>query len=55
MKVQISTTGIGRYPSWGLEFKFNDGWSEVYVVRHCQTEVIDRVVREWCEFDDVDC
>lgn len=35
-----------------MEFRFSNDWNQVWIVKKYQTDVIDRLVDEWCEFDD---
>ena len=56
-KIDIVTEGEnegqGWYSLWNLHFQFSGDWTTVQVIKRHQTDVIDRLDEEWCEFDDV--
>ena len=50
--VLVTSDGIGQYIPLGLKFKIsNIGWNSVKVFKNHQVVVVDRIIREWCEFD----
>ena len=56
-KIDIITDGDkmgkGWYAPWGLQFQFDTStWRSVGVVKKHQSDIINRVVEEWCEFDE---
>ena len=56
LKVQYFTQdGQSQWTDSGLRFKFsNDARNTVSVIRRVQSEVVDKVATEWCEYDNFD-
>ena len=44
--------GYSEYKPWNISFQFSLDWREVQVVKKHQSDVIDRLSKEWCEFDE---
>lgn len=43
--------GFAEYKPWNISFQFSDDWQKVQVVKKHQSDVIDELKDEWCEFD----
>lgn len=56
LKVQYFTQdGQSQWTDSGLKFKFsNDASNTVSVIRRVQSEIVDQVATEWCEYDEFD-
>ena len=52
ISVLVTSDGYAEYKPWNVTFQFTDGWTRVYVVKKHQSDIEDRVEREWCEFDE---
>jgi hypothetical protein len=52
-KLNVSTTGDARYDEWLTSFIFSEDGNHVHVIRDFSTKVMDRVIDEWCAYDDV--
>lgn len=55
-KIDISSSGHGRYIPWNLDFQFvktgnSINWNLISVVKKIQCVLVDRAVKEWCAFD----
>lgn len=44
--------GFAEYKPWNISFQFSDDWQKVQVVKKHQSDIIDELKEEWCEFDD---
>lgn len=53
-QVMVSPDGFAEFPNWGLTFQFEYGEASatVKVVKCVDAVAMDRVVEEWCEYDD---
>ena len=55
VKIPVTDDGVAEYKPWGLKFQFevtgDNAWMLVQVVKKHQSDVVDRFVDEWCEFD----
>ena len=49
--ISVTQDGYAEYKPWGISFQFSSNWQEVQVVKKHQSDVIDRLKEEWCEFD----
>ena len=51
VSVLVTEQGHAYYRPWNISFQFSDDWQKVQVVKKHQSDVIDRLKSEWCEFD----
>ena len=51
IEVHVLDNGYAEYKPWDISFKFNNDWSLVKVSKKHQSDVIDRLDGESCEFD----
>ena len=54
--IYVTSEGYAQYKPWNLTFQFvttgDSAWQKVQPIQRHQSEVLDRVSDEWCEFDD---
>ena len=50
-KIYVGNDNMADYPERGVQFNFDNSWNSVVPVRRYSTNIQDRVVDEWCEFD----
>lgn len=53
IEIYVTNEGYAEYKPWGITFKFDldSNWSKVQVVKKHQSDVGDRLLWEWCDFD----
>ena len=55
IEIFVTNAGYAEYKPWGLTFQFTttgtNAWKRIQVVKKHQSDVIDRLKSEWCEFD----
>ena len=51
IELDVTEDGYAEYKPWGIQFQFNSAWTQVQVVQKHQSDVIDRLETERCEFD----
>lgn len=55
IQIYVTEEGYAEYNPWNLKFQFtttgDDKWRKVRVEQKHQSDVIDRLKDEWCEFD----
>ena len=55
IELLVTTDGVAEYKPWELKFQFEttgtNAWKIVRVVKKHQSDVIDQLTKEWCEFD----
>lgn len=51
VSVLVTEGGHAYYRPWNISFQLTSDWQKVQVVKKHQSDVIDRLKEEWCEFD----
>lgn len=51
IELDVTPQGYAEYKPWEMQFQFNSTWTQVQVVKKHQSDVVDRLKDEWCEFD----
>ena len=52
VKIPINASGVGVYREWNLTFRVLQDANQIQVVGRHSADIKDKVVEEWCEFDD---